>query len=364
LMAARNAEPHRILAMNPGSTSTKIAVYDDETPVLVDTVRHSELDLAEFDKTWDQYEFRKRMVLEALQEKGIDLKSLSAVVGRGGLLRPVVSGTYAVNELMIADGREGFAGEHAANLGPVLAFGIAWDLGIPAYMVDPPSVDEFELLARLSGHKDIPRLSLSHALNIKATARVAASDMGRALDEVNLIVAHLGGGISVCPLRKGRIIDANDANSGGPFSPERAGGLPTLGLIDYIFDRKLTREDAKRALVGRGGLVSYLGTNSATDVEARIAGGDEQAEAIYEAMAYQIAKEIGAMATVLKGEVDLIVLTGGLAGSKMLTGWIRQRTEFIAPVKLYPGEDELKALVLGCLRVLRGTEAVRTYPER
>ena len=363
-MPVPNDGPHRILAMNPGSTSTKIAVYDDETPVLVDTVRHSELDLAEFERTWDQYEFRKRMILEALQEKGIDLESLSAVVGRGGLLRPVVSGTYAVNELMIADGREGFAGEHAANLGPVLAFGIGWDLGIPAYMVDPPSVDEFETLARLSGHKEIPRLSLSHALNIKATARVAASDMGRGLDEVNLIVAHLGGGISVCPLRKGRIIDANDANSGGPFSPERAGGLPTLGLVDYIFDNELDREDAKRAFVGRGGLVSYLGTNSAKEVEDRVAAGDDYAKAVYEAMAYQIAKEIGAMATVLKGEVDAVVLTGGLAGSKMLTDWIEQRAGFIAPVRLYPGEDELKALVLGCLRVLRGTEEAKTYPER
>jgi butyrate kinase len=362
-MAAHKAQPFRILAMNPGSTSTKIAVYDDETPVLVDTVIHSELDLAEFDKIWDQYEFRKRMVIEALQEKGIDLASLSAVVGRGGLLRPVVSGTYAVNELMIADGREGFQGEHAANLGPVLAFGIGWDLGIPPYMVDPPSVDEFETLARLSGHKEIPRLSLSHALNIKATARVAASDLGHGLDEVNLIVAHLGGGISVCPLKKGRIIDANDANSGGPFSPERAGGIPTLGLIDFIFDGELSREDAKRELVGRGGMVSYLGTNSAKDVEDRIAGGDKVAAAVYEAMAYQIAKEIGAMATVLKGEVDAIVLTGGLAGSKILTDWIRQRCEFIAQVKLYPGEDELKALVLGCLRVLRGAEKVKTYPE-
>jgi butyrate kinase len=230
-------------------------------------------------------------------------------------------------------------------------------------MVDPPSVDEFEFLARLSGHKDIPRRSLAHALNIKATARVAASDLGRGLDEVNLIVAHLGGGISVCPLRKGRIIDANDANSGGPFSPERTGGVPAMGLIDYVFDNELTREDAKRALVGKGGLVSYLGTNSAKAVEDMIGGGDQHARAVYEAMAYQIAKEIGAMATVLKGEVDAIVLTGGLAGSEMLTDWIKQRAEFIAPVKLYPGEDELKALVLGCLRVLRGIEEVKTYPE-
>jgi butyrate kinase len=354
---------YRILAINPGSTSTKIAVYDDEKSVLEDVIQHSELDLAEFEKIWDQYEFRKHTIVDTLGQKGIDLETLSAVVGRGGLLRPVVSGTYTVNELMIADGREGFLGQHAANLGPVLAFGIGWDLGIPAFMVDPPSVDEFEPLARLSGHKDIPRLSLAHALNIKATARMAADDMGKGIDEINLVVGHLGGGISICPLKKGRIIDANDANSGGPFSPERAGGVPTMGLIDYIFDNKLEREGAKRALIGRAGLVSYLGTNSAKEVEERAAAGDEKARQVYEAMAYQIAKEIGAMAPVLMGKVDAIILTGGLAASKMLTDWIIERVGFIAPVRLYPGQDEMKALVLGSLRVLRGTEEAKTYPE-
>jgi butyrate kinase len=353
----------RILAINPGSTSTKIAVYDDETSVLEEVIRHSELDLSEFDKIWDQYEFRKRTIVEVLGQHGIELETLSAVVGRGGLLRPVVSGTYTVNELMITDGREGFLGQHAANLGPVLAFGIGWDLGIPAFMVDPPSVDEFEPLARLSGHKDIPRLSLAHALNIKATARMAASDMGKNLEDVNLIVGHLGGGISICPLKKGRMIDANDANSGGPFSPERAGTVPTMGLIDYIFNNELGRETAKRALIGRAGLVSYLGTNSAKEVEERAAKGDQEARLVYEAMAYQISKEIGAMAAVLKGKVDAIILTGGLAASKMLTDWIIERVGFIAPVRLYPGQDEMKALVLGSLRVLKGTEEAKAYPE-
>jgi butyrate kinase len=360
---SRRKSQFRILAINPGSTSTKIAVYDDEEPVLEETIRHSELDLSEFEKIWDQYEFRKRMIIDALQEHGIDAASLSAVVGRGGLLRPVVSGTYHVNELMIQDGREGFAGQHAANLGPVIAFGIGWDYGIPSFMVDPPSVDEFEPLARFSGLKEIPRRSLAHALNLKATAREAAKDLGKSLDKVNLIVAHLGGGISVCPLRKGRIIDANYSNSGGPFSPERAGTLPTMGLIDYIFDNEFEREDAKRALIGRAGLVSHLGTNSAKEVEERAEAGDETARQVYEALAYQIAKEIGAMAAVLNGDVDAIILTGGLAGSKMLTDWITERVGFIAEVRLYPGEDEMKALVLGCLRVLRGTEAAKTYPE-
>ncbi len=354
---------YRILAINPGSTSTKIAVFDDETPILEEVIRHSELDLAPFEKIWDQYEFRKKMIIDTLQWNGIDLRTLSAVVGRGGLLRPVVSGTYEVNQTMIRDGREGYLGEHAANLGPVLAYGIAWDLGIPAYMVDPPSVDEFEPLARLSGHKEIPRRSLVHALNIKATARIAARELGKKLDEINLVVAHLGGGISVCPLKKGRMIDANDATSGGPFTPERAGTVPTMGLIDYIFDKKLTREEIKRELVGRGGLVSYLGVNSAKAVEEMVLDGNQYARLVYEAMAYQIAKEIGAMATVLKGEVDAIVVTGGLAASKMLTDWIVERVSHIAPVKIYPGEDEMKALALGCLRVLKGVEKPKTYPE-
>jgi len=354
---------YRILAINPGSTSTKIAIFDDENPIVEINIQHSELDLSEFDKVWDQYEFRKRMIIETLQLEGIEIDTLSAVVGRGGLLRPVVSGTYTVNELMIQDGREGFQGQHAANLGPVLAFGVAWDLGIPAFMLDPPSVDEFEPLARLSGRKDIPRRSLLHALNIKATARLAVKDMGKKLEDVNLIVAHLGGGISVVPMKKGMMIDANDANSGGPFSPERAGGIPTLGLIDHIFDNNLTREESKRSLIGRAGLVSYLGTNSAKEVEERVEAGDEEARQVYEAMAYQIAKEIGAMATALKGEVDAIVLTGGLAGSEMLASWIKERCGFIAPIQVYPGQDEMKALAMGGLRVLRGQEEAKEYQE-
>lgn len=361
--AGKSRYRFRVLAINPGSTSTKIGVYDDDTCRFEETIRHSELDLAGFTRIWDQYEFRKRTIVEALGQHGIDIRSLSAVVGRGGLLRPVVSGTYEVSKLMIDDGRTGVQGEHVANLGPVLAFGIGWDHGIPAYMVDPPSVDEFEPLARLSGHKDMPRRSLLHALNIRATARVAAEKMGKRLEDLNLIVAHLGGGISVAPIRKGRMIDVNDGNSGGPFSPERAGAVPTMGLIDFIYDRDLSREDAKRELVGRGGLVSYLGVNSAEAVEEMIRSGNEEAKLVYEAMAYQIAKEIGAMATVLKGRVDAIILTGGMSGSKMLTGWIKERVGFIARVETYPGEDELQALTLGCLRVLRGIEKAKTYPE-
>jgi butyrate kinase len=362
-MAKEKAYQFRVLTINPGSTSTKIGVYDDETCRFEESIRHSELDLANFDKIWDQYEFRKRTILEALQQHDIDVRTLSAVVGRGGLLRPVVSGTYEVNKMMIDDGRAGVQGQHVANLGPVLAFGIGWDYGIPAYMVDPPSVDEFEPLARLSGHKDMPRRSLVHALNVRATARMAADKMGKRLEDLNLIVAHLGGGISVAPLKRGRMIDVNDGNSGGPFSPERAGTVPTMGLVDFIYDRDMSRDDIKRELVGKGGLVSYLGVNSAEAVEKMIADGHEEAGLVYEAMAYQIAKEIGAMATVLKGDVDAIILTGGLSGSKTLTGWITERVKFIADVQVYPGEDELRALLLGCLRVLGGVEKAKTYPE-
>ncbi|HVP58381.1 MAG TPA: butyrate kinase, partial [bacterium] len=327
----------RVLAINPGSTSTKIGVFDDEDMVFEEVIRHSEVDLGTFEKTWDQYEFRKRTIIEALQQHSVELSSLSAVVARGGLLRPVVSGTYRVNKLMIDDGRIGYQGEHVANIGPVLAFGISWDLGIPAYMVDPPSVDEFEPLARFSGHKDIPRLSLVHALNIKATARMAAEKLGSRLEDLNLVVAHIGGGISVSPLRKGRIIDANDGNSGGPFSPERAGSIPTMGLIDYIFDNDCSRDEVKRELVAKGGLMSYLGVNSAQAVEAMIAEGNEYAKLVYEAMAYQIAKEIGAMATVLAGRVEAIVLAGGLAASSLLVNWITERVKFIAPLLVFPG---------------------------
>jgi butyrate kinase len=303
------------------------------------------------------------MIIEALGRNDIDIHSLTAVVGRGGLLRPVVSGTYEVNQLMINDGREGVQGQHAANLGPVIAYGIGWDHGIPAFMVDPPSVDEFEPMARLSGLKSVPRRSLAHALNIKATARMAAADMGKSLDDLNLIVAHMGGGISVCPLRKGRIVDANDANSGGPFTPERAGAMPAMGLIDFIFDNKMGREEIKRELLGRGGLVSHLGSNSAKEVEESVRAGDAHAALVYQTMAYQIAKEIGAMATVLMGEVDAIILTGGLSASEMVVGWVNERVEHIAPVMVYPGEDEMEALVLGSLRVLKGEEKAKTYPE-
>ncbi len=352
---------YRILSINPGSTSTKVALYEDETPVFEEVIRHSAEEVGRFERIADQYEFRRDVILNLLREKGVRLESLDAVVGRGGLLRPIPSGTYRVNQRMLDDLRHP-AREHASNLGAFLAHEIASQANVPAFIVDPVCVDEFESLARISGLPEIERKSLSHALNLKAVARKAARRLGRKYEEVNLVVTHMGGGISVSPHRRGRMIDVNQALDGtGPFSPERAGGLPIGDLVRMAYSGKYTYEQLYRRLVGGGGLVAHLGTNDAVEVERRIADGDEHARLVYEAMAYQIAKEIGGMATVLNGEVDAVVLTGGLAHSEMLVGWIRARVEWIAPVLVFPGEDEMEAMTLGALRVLRGEEEAKEY---
>jgi butyrate kinase len=359
---------HRILVINPGSTSTKVAVYDDEQPLFVDRLRHSSAEIAQFPHVADQYLFRLKTVRGFLEEKGIPLDSLDAVVGRGGLLRPIPSGTYAVNERMLADLRAPKAREHASNLGAILAHEIASRANVPAFVVDPVCVDEFEPIARISGLPEIERRSLSHALNLKATARRAAQDLDRSYDELSLVMVHLGGGISVTAHRGGRMVDVNQALDGtGPFSPERSGGLPVGDVVRMCYavppyeDERLSYDQMFKQIAGQGGLVAHLGTNSAVAVERRMADGDEHARLVYEAMAYQIAKEIGAMATVLHGEVDAVVITGGLAHSEILVQWVRERVAWIAPVMLYPGEDEMLALVQGTLRVLRGQEAAQQY---
>jgi butyrate kinase len=359
----------RLLVINPGSTSTKVALYEDEQPLFVETLRHSSEEINIFPHILDQYAFRLQAVLSLLEEKQIPLTSLSAVVGRGGLLRPISSGTYQVNEEMVtALGTRNKEREHASNLGALLAYDIANRVGVPAFIVDPVCVDEFDDLARVSGLPEIERKSLSHALNIKAVARLAAQDLGRLYRELNLVVVHMGGGISVTAHRRGRMVDVNQALDGtGPFAPERAGGLPVGDVVRICFGVSpyeglhLTYEQMFKKLAGQGGLVAHLGTNSAVEVEKRIKAGDEHARLIYEAMAYQIAKEIGAMATVLCGQVDAIVMTGGVAHSTMLLGWIRERVARIAPVLVYPGEDEMLALAQGALRVLRGEEKAQIY---
>ncbi len=355
------AKKYLLLVINPGSTSTKIGVFENEICKCDKTLRHSTTELEKYDKIWDQYEFRKREIIVFLQNAGYDLAQFHAVVGRGGLLRPIESGTYRVDQHMINDLRIGVQGQHASNLGGVLAYGIGWDYSIPSFIVDPPAVDELDPLARLSGVADIPRSSLFHALNIRAVARKAAKDMGKRLDELNLIVAHLGGGITVAALRQGRAIEVNNGLSEGPFTPERSGSVPLLPLIDLCFSGKYDKKQIVKKLVGGGGLVSYLGTNSAGDVDAMVKAGNPRARQVYEAMAYQISCEIGSRAVALSGKVDAIVLTGGMAHNVQLTGWIEDRVSFLGKVVKYPGEDELGALAEGGLRVLRGEEPAKVY---
>ncbi len=352
----------RLLIINPGSTSTKIGVFEDEEMVFEQTLRHDVEDLKEYKKIFDQYEFRKKIILDALIERNIPVESLDAVVGRGGLLKPIEGGTYQVDEEMINDLKEGVLGEHASNLGGILAFEIAKEAGGKAFIVDPVVVDELQDVARISGLKGIERVSIFHALNQKAVARRYAKETGFKYEDLNLIVAHLGGGVSVGTHRKGRVVDVANALDGeGPFSPERAGGLPVGDLIKLCFSGKYTQDQIKRMITGQGGIVSYLGTNDAREVENRINSGDEYAKLIYQAMAYQIAKEIGACSAVLKGEVDGIIITGGIAYDKVFTSWLKEMVSYIAKVTVYPGEDELQALAQGGLRVLKGEELPKRY---
>ena len=362
-MSCTDKKPWRILVINPGSTSTKLAVFEDEKLLYGETMAHPHQQLAAFPRIPDQYAFRRDAVLAFLEKHAVQPGSLDAVVGRGGLLRPLESGTYRVNERMLHELRTpNKERDHVTNLGALIANEIAQPLGIPAFIVDPVCVDELEPLARISGLPEIERKSLSHVLSLKSAARRAARDLGRPYEELNLLVVHMGGGISVTAHRRGRMIDVNQALDGtGPFSPERAGGLPFGDVMRLCFSGKYTYDELFRRMTRQAGLLAHLGTNNAAEVEKRIAQGDDHARLIYEAMAYQIAKEIGLMATVLKGEVEAIVLTGGLAHSAMLVNWIRERVEWIAPLIVYPGEDEMLAMVQGALRVLRREEEAKEY---
>jgi len=354
--------PYRILVINPGSTSTKVAVYEDDRPVFAGRVEHRAEELAAFRSVTAQAPMRRRAVLDLLTGARVELDKLAAVVGRGGLLKPVAAGTYLVNQAMLDDLRRAERGEHASNLGGILAAEMADDLGVPAYVVDPVSVDEMEPVARLSGLPEIERHSLLHALNIRACARRAADELGRPLPDLNLVVCHLGGGISVCALAGGRMVDVNNANEEGPFSPERAGGLPAASLVRLCFSGRYGRDELLHRLTARGGMVAYLGTNDFQEAVGRARSGDHLAGLVIEAMAYQVAKEIGAMATVLRGRVDALAFAGGLARSTELLDLIRPRVAFIAPILVYPGEDEMAALAAGARRALTGDEPARVYP--
>jgi len=345
-----------VLVINPGSTSTKLALFRGETLVAEETVPAP----AGAEALWDQFDGRLVSIDEFLQRQG-DVP-LDAVVGRGGLIRPVPSGTILVNDALLADARAGYQGDHPSNLGCALAAAVAEPRGIPAFIVDPVAVDEMSPLARYSGHPLLTRRCLSHALNLHAAARKACEQLGKKLADSRFVVVHLGGGFSVVPLDGGRIVDTNNANSEGPFSPTRAGGLPVQGVVKLCFSGDYAAGDLKRMTTREGGLKAYLGTDDAREVEERLAGGDEKAREVYEAMAYQVAKEIGAMAAALCGRLDGVVLTGGLAHSDLFCGWVTERVGFLGPVFRFPGAFEMEALAAGALRVLRGEEEALSYP--
>lgn len=353
---------HRILAINPGSTSTKIAIYSEQELEYKKSIKHDTETIQSFNTIYDQLDFRLQAVLDTLKQANIRLDSFHAIVGRGGMLKPIEGGTYLVNDAMVDYVKRAPRGEHASNLGCVIAKNIADHINVPSYIVDPVAVDEMDDIARFTGMPDIKRQSLFHALNQKAVALKAADLLHKSYNEINLIVAHLGGGVSVGMHQKGRVIDVNNALDGdGPMSPERSGGVPIGPLYHMAFSGDYTLKEIKRKNYGNGGMVAYLGTNDGFEIEQRIKNGDKEAKFILEVMCYQIAKEIGAGATVLKGEVDAIVITGGLAYDKMIIDLITERVSFIGKIIVLPGEDEMEALAYGALRVLNGIEEHKIY---
>ena len=356
-------EGHRVLAINPGSTSTKVAVYQNEKSIFLKTIRHTAEEINKYDRIVDQFEFRKEIILNELIEDDITTEKIEAVVGRGGLIKPIESGIYEVNEKLLKDLKDEVLGEHASNLGGLIAYDIAKSLpNAKAYIADPVVVDELHDVARIAGHPKFERISIFHALNQKAIARTHAKTINKNYDDLNLIVAHLGGGISVGAHYKGKIIDVNNALDGeGPFSPERSGTLPNGQLVEMCFKGDYTKKEIKKMLKGEGGMIAYLGTNDAYSVELKAKDGDAKAKLIQDAMGYQIAKEIGSLATVLKGNVDGILITGGIAHNPDLIEYIKEMVSFIAPVSVYPGEDEMKALAVNGLLVLKGEIKCKEY---
>jgi butyrate kinase len=352
---------YHILAINVGSTSTKVAFYRDSERLVQETISYTPDDLASYEDIEDQLPLREGDLRRFIEKNRIDMSRVDLVISRGGLGRPGPAGAYAIDQQMCDDLMQGKYGKHPSALGPAMALGLARDYRLPAVVIDPPSTDEFQPLARVSGLPEIERKSALHALNQKAAARKVARKMRQRYEDVNLVVAHLGGGITIGAHLKGKVVDCTHGLSEGPFTPERAGALPTQELLDLAASGRFSTKELQRKLVGQGGLAAYLGTTNAVEIEEAVRKGNAKAELIYQAMAYQIAKDIGAMATVLRGKVDGIVLTGGLAHSGMLTDWVSQRTEFIAPVFVYPGEDEMEAMAEGSLRILHGEETPRNY---
>lgn len=352
---------YKILIINPGSTSTKIGVYEDETQLMEETLRHTTEEIAQYDTIYDQKDFRKNVILDVLKEKDVDLNSIDVVVGRGGLLKPIPGGTYATTPELLEDLKIGKQGQHASNLGGLLAYDIAQEIDVPSYIVDPVVVDELQDVARLSGHPLMDRVSIFHALNQKAVAKRYAKETGKPYDELNLIVVHMGGGVSVGAHKNGQIIDvANALDGDGPFSPERSGGLPSGQLMKVCFSGDYTQVEVGKMINGNGGFNAYLGTNDMREV-VEMAKTDEKAALVRDAFHYQLGKEIGSMAVVLDGKVDQIILTGGIAYNQITCDYFKDHCGFIAPITVYPGEDELLALAQGALRVMNGEEEAKTY---
>lgn len=353
----------KIIVINPGSTSTKVAVTMNTKLIFLKNIKHDHKEISKFETISDQYLYRKEKILKELDEADIDIKRVNAVIGRGGLLKPIEGGVYQVNDAMITDMKQPM-GEHVSNLGGLIAFELAKIAGknIPAFIADPVCVDEMDEIARVSGLPEIKRISFLHTLNQKAVARRYAKEKGVRYEDLNIIVAHLGGGISVGAHHKGRIIDTNNGlNGDGPFSPERSGGLPSGQLVELCFSGKYTQFEMMHKLKGGGGVVAYLGTNNMIEVEERVNAGDKQAKLIFEAMAYQTAKLIGATSTVLKGEVDVIILTGGIAYSEKFTDLIIERIKHLGKIIIYPGEDEMMALAMNCYLVMKNEIEVKEY---
>jgi butyrate kinase len=354
--------PRRVLVINPGSTTTRVALFEDGVERLKRETVCDRGELAAAARSVDQIPFRTAEVRELLAAADVAVGGLAAVAARGGPLSPVPGGTYRVNSAMLADARSDRFVDHVSRIGCVLADELAREAGVPALVVDPVSVDEYAPVARVSGLPELPRRSLTHALNIRACARRCAGDLGRPLAELGLIVAHLGGGISVAAVGGGRMVDSVDANGEGPMSPERSGGLRVDDLVDLCYSGKYGRDELKRRLTRESGLAAHLGSPDAVEAERRAEAGDEAARSALEALSYQVAKHVAAMAAVLGGKVDAVVLTGGLARSRLVTDLVRERVAFLANVLVYPGEDEMRALCEGAERVLSGAEKARVYP--
>lgn len=354
--------PKKTLIINFGSTSTKIAVFEDSTEIFKETISHSMEELSQFPNVWDQAEFREEKILSTLKAKNCELSSLDGIAVRGGTLKPIPGGIYILNEEMISDMKSGKYGEHPSNIGNEIAYKLGKKLNIPAIVADPPVTDELSTLAKYSGIKGVTRVSSFHALNHKRTARQIAKELGREYEDLNLIVIHMGGGISVGVHEKGLVVDVNNSLDGdGSFSPERAGTIAASSIINMCFSGEYTKEDMFRKVKGGGGLMSYLNTNSGLEVEERIDNGDGYAREVYEAMAYQVSKEIGAASAALSGKVDGIVMTGSLSNSKRLVEWIKERVSFIAPIYLKPGENEMLSLAENAVRFLNGEVEAKEY---